>query len=99
MGITIYGASDDLIEIEGDIREEFCPSEEDNLLALSSGVLLRIWYSEYGVWRIQHIAGEGVSITEAPEDDDDNYSDVAVVESSVIKWIVLGNKCACSKKY
>ena len=54
--ITVYGASDDLIEIEGDISEEFnYPYNADDkgvLLAFSDGTLARIKYDSGGMWRI-----------------------------------------------
>src|ERR1035437_3268732 len=89
--ITVYGASDDLIEVEGAIEEEFSYSDDENgdLLAFSCGVVLRIRYTA-GVWRITPVSGaEMVRITQAPEDDDDNYSDRAVI-STLTSWVVHG---------
>lgn len=94
MSVTIYGSSDDLIEVEGDVREEFnalsygC-SGDGGYIATSSGVLVRIDYSESGVWRIAPVSGEA-SVVQAPEDDEDNYSDVCTIEGD-IKWVVLGS--------
>jgi hypothetical protein len=92
--IKVSGASDDLIEIDGDISEEFNPRERDELLAFSNGVLLRINYSKSGVWRIQPITKtECVEIVPAPEDDENNYSDVATI-SEPVQWVVLGTERA-----
>jgi hypothetical protein len=87
--IKVYGSSDDLIEVEGDIEEEFTLSEYDeNLLAFSNGVVLRIKYNDSGIWRISPVTGNMV-IHMAPEDDEDNYSDVAIIEDD-IRWVVQG---------
>lgn len=96
MTITVSGASDDLIEVEGAIREEFSAYGEDdgNLLAFSNGVVLRIVYSDAGVWRITPVCGASrVTVTLAPEDDEDNYSDRAVIEDEAT-WVVFGKEIA-----
>jgi hypothetical protein len=95
MQITIYGASDDLIEIEGDIREEFSLDNMDDngdLLAFSDGTVLRIAYKSSGVWRITKVF-EGtatIEINQAPEADEDNYSDRATVTGDPLVWVVHG---------
>ncbi|GHG97377.1 hypothetical protein ACFORH_42755 [Amycolatopsis roodepoortensis] len=86
--IKIYGASDDLIEVDGDIRAEFPVTdtgEDGVLLAVSSGVVIRIRYRT--CWRIDLVTGAGVEIVPCPEDDEDNYSDVATITDPVT-WIV-----------
>ena len=94
--IEIYGASDDLIEVDGDIREEFNPKSDDfetdgDLLAFSDGTVLRVKYGAGGVWRITQVAkgSAAFSKVEAPEDDDSNYSD-RVTLAGDIKWCVHG---------
>lgn len=99
MSVTIYGASDDLIEIEGDIRDEFTPPYgEDVFLAFSDGTVLRIGYSDSGVWRIAPvISAGGLNITQAPEDDEDNYSDYAYIDSPIL-WVVMGTQMSGVRK-
>lgn len=59
MPITVYGASDDLIEIDGDIREEFPYIEHQStdggadLIAVSDGTVLRIEFTRAGTWSIR----------------------------------------------
>lgn len=83
--ITVYGASDDLIELDGAISEEFPFLDRDDrgdLVAFSDGTILRVAFSASGVWRITPVV-EGVgtlTIVQAPEEDDDNYSDRATLE-------------------
>lgn len=94
MTITIYGYSDDLIVVEGDIREEFTHrtrrDDDDGMIACSNGAVVRIRYDDSGVWRITPISGaEHITVTQAPEDDDDNYSDRATICGD-IHWVVHG---------
>jgi hypothetical protein len=94
MSITIYGARDDLIEVDGDISEEFTYAERGSgngdLLAFSDGTILRVEYTRTGVWRITPVAqgSAELHIEQAPEDDDCNYSDHAVLSGAV--WVVQG---------
>lgn len=93
--LTIFGSSDDLIEIEGTINEEFSlPSSEEAFIAISNGTVVRIQYTDHGVWRIALVSKPGdvaISITPAPENDGDNYSDVCVISGGNIAWVVLGS--------
>src|SRR5712691_13232507 len=99
--VTIYGASDDLIEIEGDINEEFTLEDEDegDLLAVSDGTILRINYMNDGVWRIALVqrGTSEVAVEQAPEGDEDNYSDRATITGE-IAWVVQGIALATTGK-
>lgn len=101
MSVTIYGASDDLIEVEGDIREEFNPPygvEEEVFLAFSNGTVLRIKYTNAGVWRIAPVIfGGELKIEQAPEDNEDNYSDRAFIGSPIL-WVVMGTQMSGVRK-
>lgn len=105
MSVTVHGASDDLIEVAGDVLEEFTyrePDEDDatgNVLAFSDGTVLRISYSATGVWRIAPVAqgSAPLRIEHADEGDDENYSDRATLDGE-IRWVVHGEVCALSKK-
>jgi hypothetical protein len=91
---TIYGASDDLIEVDGAISEEFLPDGGFGMVACSNGVLLRVTYDLDGVWRIVPLAGaDKVTITQAPADDEDNYSDRAVITER-LSWVALATAWA-----
>jgi hypothetical protein len=90
--ILIYGASDDLIEIDGDVSEEFQYQEDyPNFIATSNGLVFHIAYDRQGVWRItpkRAPAGSCYIKEEAPADDEDNYSDRVTV--SGVEWVVPG---------
>lgn len=89
--IKIYGHSDDLIEVEGLISEEFIAFEENTYLAFSDGTVLRVSYETNGIWRIYLTAGGTAmySKDENPDDDDDRYSDVVTLDGN-IRWVVAG---------
>lgn len=92
MAITVFGYSDDLIEVDGDIRDEF-PIKDDtpdggDLLAFSDGTLLRITYTKDGIWRITPLVrgSAELGIEQAP--DNGGYSDRATLSGAV--WVVHG---------
>jgi hypothetical protein len=93
--IKIHGESDDLIEIEGDIHQEFnIPLDDDEsiILAFSDGTLLKIQFD--GCWRITRIhAGLATynKIYEAISPDDDKYSDEVELTGHSISWIALAS--------
>lgn len=97
--VTVYGASDDLIEIEGAIRDEISPSDEKPAkLAFSDGTVLSVVYDEDGCWRVNRVA-EGSAKMEkvaAEGPDTDNYSD-RVTLTGDIRWMVAGNYMASAK--
>lgn len=100
MNVIVYGASDDLIEVEGDIREEFSPERDDEptYLAFSNGTVLSVVYDRHGKWRIHPVAGnENVSIEFAPENEDDGYSDIATV-NGYVTWAVCGHGMALNRR-
>lgn len=102
--IEVYGASDGLIEVEGDIREEFSYSGEArgvDVLAFSDGTLLSIEYDQNGIWRINLLASgalaynkdEGYSDEGQRGDGKPAYSDVVTLSGEpevVVRWVVHG---------
>jgi hypothetical protein len=88
--IKIYGASDDLIEVEGgaDGCDEF-NGEEGVIVLQPTGDRFRVKYGvdNRAVWDVthEHVSGQlQVSIEEAPEGDDpDPYTDTAVVTGDI----------------
>lgn len=94
--ITIYGASDDLIEIEGDISEEFpyTDSEDGDVIGLSDGTALRVLFTDGGFWRITPITrGAAALRIEQADEDGDEYSDRATLDGDV-RWVVHGRGIA-----
>lgn len=94
--VTVYGSSDDLIEVEGPIREEFYGSDdgEPTYLAFSNGVVVSAQYTNEGVWEVRPtVEPEGVKVgvefAEGP--DSDRYSDVLTFDAEV-SWVVAGDR-------
>ena len=90
--IKIYGASDDLIEIEGDFTEEFDVNfDEITFIGISDGTLLRVSYD--GMWHIIVIrkpVETSINIHRAMNEDDD-YSDIAEIDTNgKADWLVVG---------
>jgi hypothetical protein len=95
VSVTVYGSSDDLIEVDGDINAEFYAGvgDDGDLLVFSDGTIVRITYTEAGVWRIAAVTQQSPgSLVQAPEDDDDNYSDRLTIDADNIRWVALASK-------
>lgn len=104
--VTVYGASDDLIEVEGAIDEEFNPpygSDDDavNFLGFSDGTVLAVVYDHEGCWRITpRVIGPQTKyeLVQATNVDKD-YSDRATLtnlgtSANDFKWVVFGTEMA-----
>jgi hypothetical protein len=103
MATKIYGASDDLIEIDGDCEEEANIMDAENVsISASDGTTAKISYE--GNWIIT-VTNEGIlfkKLIKGSEDDDckhtdpdavglSNYSDVLVLNDG-IEWVKIGRK-------
>lgn len=98
--ITVYGSSDALVELEGDVTEEFyVPPGDKAVLAFSDGTVLRIEYIDEAIWRLSLVAAGACAMAhyQAPEDDEDNYSDRVELSGPAIRWVVLGEEVATAK--
>lgn len=92
MSIRIFGASDDRIEIRGDLDEEFyVPYDSPGGWIATNWSCVGIRYLD-GVWRITP-AGGSAEIVQAPANDEDNYSDIATIHGD-IEWVVFGQAAA-----
>ena len=94
MTTRIYGASDDLIEFEGDMRGEVgCYGTDDGdhgvLVVVSDGTVLDVQYGkgDMGIWGVQLLRqGDLFDHIEPCTDEDARiHSDVAVFKAGV-KW-------------
>lgn len=97
MYITIYGASDDLIEIEGDIQEElifFPDGDESRLLAFSDGTLLRVMYDKDGIWRLTRFAKGLAEFSKVEGDAEADTPDTVTLSGVMIWWVVMGDQSA-----
>ncbi len=95
--VEITGYSDDCIEIDGDLREEWYSHEGGSHLAFSDGTVLHIDFDPDGSgnWRIRRIktGTAGYALTEASDDDEDVYTDTVTLTGD-IRWVVHGSEIA-----
>jgi hypothetical protein len=100
MTTRIYGASDDLVEIEGDIYEEIgCYGTDDRpvgvLLAFSDGTILEAKYGKLGlgIWEVKtHRSGDLLkSVDFCTSEDAKPYSDVANFRDG-LEWVISCRK-------
>jgi hypothetical protein len=93
--LIIYGASDDLIEIEATaFRDEefnvYLAAPTDSLfLGVSDGTLFRVRYDEDGIWRFTPIVVGSADITTEPGVDDRRYSDRVTMTGENLTWVAL----------
>jgi hypothetical protein len=99
--IRIWGASDDLLEVDGDVYEEFSvygtASDEPLFVAVSDGSLWKVTYDDDGCWRVAsvvvgankhtRIEADGVE-AEDRADGTCGYSDVVTIQGDVA-WVAL----------
>lgn len=87
--IRITGASDDLIEIDGAINEEFSSYDcKDGLLAVSDGTLIKVEYDDNGIWRLTPLYRGSSYVGHSMGDIEQDTNDVVSMDG-VIKWIVF----------
>lgn len=91
--ILVCGASDDLIEIDGAIVEEFNHYSSEYLayLAFSTGVVLRVFYDDNGIWRFSPVSGAAsISLDFCDNiNGDDGYSDKVWLHGPAPTWVVF----------
>lgn len=87
--IKISGYSDDIVEVDGDLAEEFAYSCDPALIACSDGTLLRIEFDTDGVWRLTQVAAGSASYQHTPGAGDG--SDVVVLDGD-IRWVVCATE-------
>lgn len=103
--IKVYGASDDLLEVEGDIRAEFSYTDGNEFLAFSDGTILRCTYA--GDWSITPLATGQNSVvnhksaeTRREQGDTEAYSDTVTIQpmNGVVRVVVHGNRIGTTRK-
>jgi len=82
----ITGSSDDLLEFEGHLYEEFSVDGNNGLLEFSDGTTLRVNYGKGGIWRFAaEVEGPAFqSIARCTGDDEDEYTDT--VKMGQVDW-------------
>ena len=96
-GTVLTGASDDLIEMCGELQEEFNSFDcKDGYIAFSDGTLLRVLYCD--IWRFQPICKgelfERIDIGSSSDDINDK-----VYFKQGLKWCVFSDKMQTEVNY
>ena len=100
MSIDVTGASDDLIEIDGDISEEISAYDADEkmyYIGFSDGTLLSVKYDDDGIWRINVKQKGEAQVTKTPAEERDDDSDEVNLSGVEIKWFVCGQEHSLNK--
>ncbi|WP_094603445.1 hypothetical protein SPSIL_014970 [Sporomusa silvacetica DSM 10669] len=88
--LKVTGYSDDNIEIDGDIRDEFDRYNSDgDYLAFSDGTVLFAKYDDNGIWRFTVIAKGNLYDSKVDGDVMADTADVINFKDG-IKWVVCG---------
>lgn len=102
--LKIYGWSDDNVELEGDIREEFyvpdaVDGDENPLIVLSNGVVLRVKYgNDDDVWHFTPLKGSDKVFVIYDDQSDVEGSDVVMVDET-INFAVCGTSLVENKSW
>jgi len=89
---TITGASDDLIELDGDLCDEFSAYDcNDGRMALSDGTLLKVEYDEDGLWRFKVLYKGSLYDHKDEGSVDEDINDVVHFVPG-IKWAVFSRE-------
>lgn len=94
----IYGASDDLIELRGQIDEEFNGGHYDDddpnaadILAFSDGTLLEVKYDSDGIWRIKQLVAGACEFQHKAGSVVDDTPDEAILRGA-LRWVVKSER-------
>ena len=94
----MYGASDDLFELEGTINEEFNVNcNEPFYVGVSDGTLLKVEYDDNAIWRIHRIR-KGLNGFQKIEGDVEQDTNDIVSITGEISWVLIGNEKLVNKK-
>ena len=95
--VKIYGASDDLVEIEGSAYEQGIGCwEQDVRIRFHDGTIIRIGYpkEDMAVWWIE-VEADGTAphtLTICEDEDADIYSDVFEIDSEIKSYRLIKQK-------
>lgn len=93
--VTVTGASDDLIEVEGGLREEFdWYSDKPCWLNFSDGTQLKALYDDEGIWRFERTREGAAEYSRTPGDGEAN--DIVTLTGDV-RWVEKWSKPAIDR--
>lgn len=91
--LKIYGYSDDIIEVEGVIEEEFPAYGEVNYVAISDGTLLALVFGYGWTIRVVHKGTGNVRIEQAEGFDGDDIAWIDIDTPDNV-WVMAGEVAA-----
>lgn len=90
-GTIVTGASDDLIELRGDLYEEFNSYDCNNgAIAFNDGTILNVRYDEDGIWRFNLISKGSLYIKIEQGIVDEDTNDIVYFKEG-LKWCVFSD--------
>lgn len=92
--VRVYGASDDLIEIEGsEVEDEIGAFDSIVSIRFDDGTTIKVSYGKegMGIWKIEIVErGDAeCSLSICEDEDDDPYSDVFEIDAEIERVEVL----------
>jgi len=92
--LKITGYSDDNIEIDGDLSEEISCYDEPAYIVSSDGTVLKIEYTNDGVWEILPVVSGTAILARVPATGPDGVYTDEVTLNGDIRWIgVIKQDC------
>lgn len=87
----LTGASDDLIELEGELKEEFNDYDcSTGRIAFSDGTLLSVNYDNDGIWRFNLIIKGDLYLGKEEGSIDEDTNDIVYFKEG-LKWALYTN--------
>lgn len=91
--VKVYGASDDLVEIEGSkYREDEIECYGASVrIWFDDGTVILVNYGKMGIWiiEVECSGAKTYSLTPCIDPDDDPYSDIFEIDSEIMKHEVI----------
>jgi hypothetical protein len=101
MKVEVYGRSDDLIEIDGDVRAEFNTmfgfSDGAGQLAFSDGTVFTVDYNSDGFWKFRLEHEGDAEVTQEHVATQEDYTDRYLLDGT-FDWVLLSTETSNFKR-
>lgn len=92
--VTIYGASDDLVEVRGKVPgcDEHALYDSPGYVEMSTGDVFKVEYTDAGCWEVNQFTGPANSpikvdkVPHPPGDDPEPYTDKVTITGPIV-WV------------
>ena len=85
--VTVFGYSDDLVEVEGDLSKKWRRGRPQTVLTFGDGSRVGVRYADDGCWKVELLTSGTAKFEKtftATESDGDHYSDTATLEGDLV---------------